>query len=130
MIRCTVEEMYSIKEENKFLEVTYANGEKEVLYFKDFASGAMIEGIVSKAKKHAIKRMLRTGLKGLKQQDLIHAIRDEFKENEDLPNTTNPDDWAKIAGRRSEKIVHVRTMCGSASMESKKIETVTTGHYL
>ncbi len=125
----SVEEMYAVSEENKFLEVTYANSEKETFYFKDFSSGAMIEGIVSRAKKYAIKRMLATGEKGIRGSDLIRAIKDEFKENEDLPNTTNPDDWAKIAGRKSEKIIHVRTMGGKAA-DSKKIETVTTGHYL
>lgn len=130
LIHEAVQEMYSVREENKFLEVTYANGEKETLYFKDFSSGAMIEGIVSRAKKYAIKRALETGAKGLKQEDLINAIQDEFKENEDLPNTTNPDDWAKIAGRKSEKIIHVRTMGGRAAVDSKKIENVTTGHYL
>lgn len=130
LIHESVEEMYSVREENKFLEVTYANGEKETFFFKDFSSGAMIEGVVSRAKKHAIKRMLETGVKGLKQEDLIRAIKDEFKENEDLPNTTNPDDWAKIAGRKSEKIIHVRTMAGRATADAKKIETVTTGHYL
>ncbi|TAJ98349.1 MAG: proteasome ATPase [Candidatus Manganitrophaceae bacterium] len=130
LIHASVEEMYGVREENKFLEVTYANGEKETFYFKDFSSGAMIEGVVSRAKKHAIKRMLETGAKGLKEEDLIRAIKDEFKENEDLPNTTNPDDWAKIAGRRNEKIIHVRTMAGRAAADSKKIETVTTGHYL
>ena len=130
LIHDSVEEMYSVREENKFLEVTYANGEKETFFFKDFSSGAMIEGVVSRAKKHAIKRMLESGVKGLKQEDLIRAIKDEFKENEDLPNTTNPDDWAKIAGRKSEKIIHVRTMAGRATADAKKIETVTTGHYL
>lgn len=130
LIHESVEEMYSVREENKFLEVTYANGEKETFFFKDFSSGAMIEGVVSRAKKHAIKRMLESGVKGLKQEDLIRAIKDEFKENEDLPNTTNPDDWAKIAGRKSEKIIHVRTMAGRATADAKKIETVTTGHYL
>lgn len=130
LIHESVEEMYSVREENKFLEVTYANGEKETFFFKDFSSGAMIEGVVSRAKKHAIKRMLETGAKGLKLEDLIRAIKDEFKENEDLPNTTNPDDWAKIAGRKSEKIIHVRTMAGRAAADTKKIETVTTGHYL
>ncbi|HLG22077.1 MAG TPA: proteasome ATPase [Candidatus Manganitrophaceae bacterium] len=130
LIHEAAEEMYSVVEENKFLEVTYANGEKETFYFKDFSSGAMIGGIVSRAKKYAIKRMLETGTKGLKLQDLIRAIKDEFKENEDLPNTTNPDDWAKIAGRKSEKIIHVRTMGGRTAADTKKIETVTTGHYL
>lgn len=130
LIHESVEEMYSVREENKFLEVTYANGEKETFFFKDFSSGAMIEGVVSRAKKHAIKRMLESGVKGLKQEDLIRAIKDEFKENEDLPNTTNPDDWAKIAGRKSEKIIHVRTMAGRATADAKKIENVTTGHYL
>ncbi|MGB3941480.1 MAG: proteasome ATPase, partial [Candidatus Manganitrophaceae bacterium] len=130
LIHEAVEEMYNVREENKFLEVTYANGEKETFYFKDFSSGAMIEGVVSRAKKYAIKRVLETKVKGLRKEDLIQAIKDEFKENEDLPNTTNPDDWAKIAGRKSEKIAHVRTMAGRAAADSKKIETVTTGHYL
>lgn len=130
LVNAAVEEMYSIREENKFLEVTYANGEKETFYFKDFSSGAMIEGVVSRAKKYAIKRMLKTDVMGLKQEDLVHAIKDEFKENEDLPNTTNPDDWAKIAGRKSEKIIHVRTMAGRTAADTQKIETVTTGHYL
>ena len=129
LIQETVDRMYSPSEENKFLEVTYANGEKESLYFKDFSSGAMMEGIVSRAKKYAIKRMISTGVKGIRGEDLMAAMRDEFKENEDLPNTTNPDDWAKIAGRRTEKIIHVRTIGGKSS-ESRKIETVTTGHYL
>ncbi len=124
-----VEYMYRISEENKFLEVTYANGEKEVLYFKDFSSGAMIEGIISRGKKYAIKRLIETGEKGIKLNDLIQGMKDEFKENEDLPNTTNPDDWAKIAARKSEKIIHVRTIGGKAS-DSRKVETVTTGHYL
>ncbi len=130
IIHEATEEMYSLREENKFLEVTYANGEKETFYFKDFSSGAMIEGIVSRAKKHAIKRVLNNQVKGLKCQDFIQAIQEEFKENEDLPNTTNPDDWAKIAGRKSEKIIHVRTMAGRSTSESHKIETVATGHYL
>ena len=124
-----VEHMFSLDEENKFLEVTYANGEKEILYFKDFVSGAMIEGIVSRSKKYAIKRMITTGEGGLKGEDLLTAIKDEFKENEDLPNTTNPDDWAKIAGRKNERIINVRTIAGKTK-ESRRVETVPTGHYL
>jgi proteasome-associated ATPase len=130
LIEASVAEMYSLREENKFLEVGYANGEREILYFKDFASGAMMEGIVSRAKKYAIKRKIETGEAGLTEQDLLRAIRDEFRENEDLPNTTNPDDWAKIAGRRSEKIVHVRPIAGQTEGRSPAIETVSTGHYL
>lgn len=99
----TVETMYAASEENKFIEVTYANGEKEVLYFKDFASGALIEGIVSRAKKFAVKRVIAHEGSGLHSDDLIRAIREEFKEHEDLPNTTNPDDWAKVAGKKGEK---------------------------
>src|SRR5512144_1248011 len=98
MIAGSIEEMYSLGEENRFLEVTYANGDKEVLYFKDFASGAMIESVVRRAKKLALKRYIQTSEKGIKVEDLLNAVREEFKENEDLPNTTNPDDWAKIAG--------------------------------
>ena len=128
LIVMTVEAMYAMSEENKFLEVTYVSGEKEILYFKDFASGALIEGIVSRAKKYAIKRVIATNEKGIKADDLLRAIRDEFKEHEDLPNTTNPDDWAKIAGKKGEKIVHVRTIM-AGSTESRQIETISTGHY-
>jgi len=124
----TVESMYAKSEENKFLEVTYASGEKEILYFKDFSSGALIQGIVSRAKKYAIKRAIAGSEKGLKAEDLLRAIREEFKEHEDLPNTTNPDDWAKIAGRKGEKIVHIRTITAGSS-ESREIETISTGHY-
>src|SRR5688572_22481370 len=129
LIGMTVEAMYAASEENKFLEVTYANGEKEILYFKDFASGALIEGIVSRAKKYAIKRAIAQEGRGLRSEDLIRAIREEFKEHEDLPNTTNPDDWAKVAGKKGEKIVHIRTISGGPA-ESRQIETITTGHYL
>ncbi|HEY6972893.1 MAG TPA: proteasome ATPase [Nitrospiraceae bacterium] len=125
----TVEAMYATSEENKFIEVTYANGEKEILYFKDFASGALIEGIVARAKKYAVKRAIAQEGRGLRSEDLIRAIREEFKEHEDLPNTTNPDDWAKVAGKKGEKIVHLRTISGG-STESRQIETMTTGHYL
>ncbi|TLY40143.1 MAG: proteasome ATPase [Nitrospirae bacterium] len=128
LIGMTVEAMYAASDENKFLEVTYANGEKELLYFKDFASGALIEGIVSRAKKYAIKRVIATQAKGIKADDLLRAIREEFKEHEDLPNTTNPDDWAKIAGKKGEKIIHVRTIT-AGSTESRRIETISTGHY-
>jgi proteasome-associated ATPase len=121
--------MYGTSDENKFIEVTYANGEKETLYFKDFASGALIEGIVSRAKKFAVKRAIAKEGRGLRADDLIRAIREEFKEHEDLPNTTNPDDWAKIAGKKGEKIVHIRTIIGGGS-EARQIETITTGHYL
>jgi len=128
LIAMTVDAMYAMSEENKFLEVTYASGEKEILYFKDFASGALIEGIVSRGKKYAIKRAIATNEKGIKADDLLRAIRDEFKEHEDLPNTTNPDDWARIAGKKGEKIVHVRTIT-AGSTESRQIETISTGHY-
>ncbi len=129
MTDVTVGAMYASSEENKFIEVTYANGEKEVLYFKDFASGALIEGIVSRAKKFAVKRAIAKEGLGLRSEDLIRAIREEFKEHEDLPNTTNPDDWAKISGKKGEKIVHLRTISGGPG-DSRQIETITTGHYL
>ena len=129
LTQTTVDTMYATSEENKFIEVTYANGEKEILYFKDFASGALIEGIVARAKKYAVKRAIAQEGRGLRSEDLIRAIREEFKEHEDLPNTTNPDDWAKVAGKKGEKIVHLRTVSGG-STESRQIETITTGHYL
>ncbi len=110
MIQRTVERVYTESEENRFLEVTYANGDKEVLYFKDFNSGAMIENIVSRAKKMAIKEFLETGQKGIRVSHLLSACVDEFNENEDLPNTTNPDDWARISGKKGERIVYIRTL--------------------
>src|SRR6266498_2577406 len=131
MIRETVERMYSDAEENRFLEVTYANGDKEVLYFKDFNSGAMIENIVSRAKKMSIKRFSGTTQKGIRPEDLFTAVADEFKENEDLPNTTNPDDWARISGKKGERIVYVRTLVGGSSKDfGRAIEQVNTGQYL
>jgi proteasome-associated ATPase len=131
MIGQTVDRMYATSEENRFLEVTYASGDKEVLYFKDFNSGAMIENIVRRAKKEAIKRFLSTGEKGIRSEDLQHAIRDEFKENEDLPNTTNPDDWARISGKKGERIVYVRTLLGDgAGGEGRQVERVSAGQYL
>jgi proteasome-associated ATPase len=130
MIQSTVDRMYSEAEDNRFLEVTYASGDKEILYFKDFNSGAMIENIVRRAKKEAIKRFLSTGEKGIKGEDLSHAIRDEFKENEDLPNTTNPDDWARISGKKGERIVYVRTLLGDGDAEGRQVERVSAGQYL
>jgi proteasome-associated ATPase len=130
MIEATVEHMYATSDENRFLEVTYASGDKEVLYFKDFNSGAMIENIVARAKKMAIKRFLSQGEKGLKLDDLITAIRDEFKENEDLPNTTNPDDWARISGKKGERIVYVRTLLGDARGEGRQVDRINAGQYL
>ena len=131
MIQQTVDRMYASSEDNRFLEVTYASGDKEILYFKDFNSGAMIENIVRRAKKEAIKRFLSTGEKGIKSEDLQRAIRDEFKENEDLPNTTNPDDWARISGKKGERIVYVRTLLGEGiGGEGRQVERVSAGQYL
>jgi proteasome-associated ATPase len=133
MIQRVVERIYTEAEENRFLEVTYANGDKEVLYFKDFNSGAMIENIVGRAKKMAIKDFLDGGGKGLRLQHLMSACVDEFKENEDLPNTTNPDDWARISGKKGERIVYIRTLITSAKGQEsgKSIDTVAnTGQYL
>jgi proteasome-associated ATPase len=130
MIQTTVDRMYGTSDENRFLEVTYASGDKEILYFKDFNSGAMIENIVRRAKKEAIKRFLSMGEKGIKTEDLSHAIRDEFKENEDLPNTTNPDDWARISGKKGERIVYVRTLLGDGGDEGRQVERVSAGQYL
>ena len=131
MIRDTVEAMYDLSEENRFLEVTYANGDKEVLYFKDFSSGAMIESIVRRAKKLALKRYIGGGEKGITSDDMTTAVREEFKENEDLPNTTNPDDWAKIAGKKGERIVYVKPLIGETKEKQRGVEKiVNTGQYL
>jgi len=132
MIQRVVERMYSETEDNRFLEVTYANGDKEVLYFKDFNSGAMIQNIVDRSKKYAIKSVLDTGATGLRVQHLLDSIVDEFAENEDLPNTTNPDDWARISGKKGERIVYIRTLVtGKSTGSSRAIDTESnTGQYL
>lgn len=133
MIDKTVTEMYRQDEQNRFLEVTYQNGDRDVMYFKDFSSGAMIENIVRRAKKLAIKRLIATGERGIKLEDLITSIRQEFKEHEDLPNTTNPDDWAKISGKKGERIVFIRTLVHNPtdfSSGGRAIEKTPTGQYL
>jgi proteasome-associated ATPase len=134
MIDATVAEMYRDDEANQFLEVTYQNGDKEILYYKDFSSGAMIENIVRRAKKLAIKRVIAGGPRGVCTQDLIDSIKQEYKEHEDLPNTTNPDDWAKISGKKGERIVFIRTLVsGRAETDragGRAIERVGTGQYL
>ena len=132
MIEQTVAEMYRADDENRFLEVTYQNGDKEILYFKDFSSGAMIENIVRRAKKLAIKREIAGEGRGIRLNDLLESIKQEYKENEDLPNTTNPDDWAKISGKKGERIVYVRTHLrpGRRGRGGRAIERVGTGQYL
>jgi proteasome-associated ATPase len=132
MVETTVAAMYQADELNRFLEVTYQNGDKEVLYFKDFASGAMIENIVRRAKKLAIKRTIAQQGEGIRTDDLLDSIRQEYKEHEDLPNTTNPDDWAKISGKKGERIVYVRTLLaeGKEATGGRSIERVGTGQYL
>ena len=133
MIQRTVERMYDESEDNRFLEVTYANGDKEVLYFKDFNSGAMIQNIVDRAKKMAIKDLLELEQRGIRVQHMLQACLDEFKENEDLPNTTNPDDWARISGKKGERIVFIRTLTsGKQGTEpGRSIDTIAnTGQYL
>jgi len=135
MIEVTVAEMYRVDEANQFLEITYQNGDKEVMYFKDFSSGAMIENIVRRAKKLAIKRHLAGAPKGIRTDDLLASIHQEYKEHEDLPNTTNPDDWAKISGKKGERIVYVRTIVTHDDTDGevaggRSIERVATGQYL
>jgi proteasome-associated ATPase len=132
MIDAAVDRMYDDEEDNRFLEVTYQNGDKEVLYFKDFASGAMIENVVRRSKKMSIKRQIAGGEKGITSADLVDAIRQEYREHEDLPNTTNPDDWAKISGKKGERIVFVRTLLADdeGTGGGRQIERVTTGQYL
>ena len=124
--------MYREDEENRFLEVTYQNGDKEILYYRDFSSGAMIENIVRRAKKLAIKRAIAGTGRGIRTDDLLESIRQEYKENEDLPNTTNPDDWAKISGKKGERIVYIRTLISEdlGTKGGRSIERVGTGQYL
>jgi proteasome-associated ATPase len=133
MIDATVLEMYRQDDKNRFLEVTYQNGDRDVMYFKDFSSGAMIENIVRRAKKLAIKRLIAGGERGINLEDLKMSIRQEFKEHEDLPNTTNPDDWAKISGKKGERIVFIRTLVRDTSDTNaggRAIEKTATGQYL
>ena len=133
MIEATVAEMYREDESNRFLEVTYQNGDKEILFYKDFSSGAMIENIVRRAKKLAIKRVIAGGERGIRTQDLLDSIKQEYKEHEDLPNTTNPDDWAKISGKKGERIVFIRTLVNDTKTDvagGRAIERVGTGQYL
>jgi proteasome-associated ATPase len=132
IISSTVEKMYAEDESNRFLEVTYANGDKEILYFKDFASGAMIENIVRRGKKMAIKRAIAGEEKGITEDDLVLAIVQEYRENEDLPNTTNPDDWARVSGKKGERIVYIRTLVSDrgGEVEGRQVERVQTGQYL
>jgi proteasome-associated ATPase len=133
MIQRAVERLYSDTEDNQFLEVTYANGDREILYFKDFNSGAMLQNVVDRAKKSAIKDYLETGVKGVRVAHLLDACLDEFKENEDLPNTTNPDDWARISGKKGERIVFIRTLVqGKQGTEAGRsiANVANTGQYL
>ena len=127
MIAEVVDNMYSTGDENKFLEVTYAKGEREIFYFKDFSSGAMLENIVARAKRKAVKRFLEDGEHGITAADMIESVREEFKENEDLPNTTNPDDWARISGRKGERIINVRTLITGMERKEQTIENVSSG---
>jgi len=131
MIDQLVSSMYSVGDENKFLEVTYAKGEREIFYFKDFSSGAMIENVVARAKRKAVKRMIDHGERGITVDDLMDAVREEFKESEDLPNTTNPDDWARISGKKGERIINVRTLMTGMERKEESIETISgAGQYL
>jgi proteasome-associated ATPase len=132
MIERTVAEMYRADDDNRFLEVTYQNGDKETMYYKDFSSGAMIENIVRRAKKLSIKRVIGGAGRGIRTDDLLASIKQEYKEHEDLPNTTNPDDWAKISGKKGERIVYVRTLVseGKETTGGRAIERVATGQYL
>ena len=135
MVDVAVQKMFETSADNEFLEVTYQNGDKEILYYKDFISGAMIENIVRRAKKSAIKRVIGGGERGMTSDDLIHAIRDEFTDNDDLPNTTNPDDWARISGKKGERIVFIRTLNASSTTSeahrgAKAIERTVSGQYL
>jgi proteasome-associated ATPase len=132
MIERTVADMYKTEDENRFIEVTYQNGDKEIMYFKDFSSGAMIENIVRRAKKLAIKRTIAGEGRGIRTDDLLQSIRQEYKEHEDLPNSTNPDDWAKISGKKGERIVFLRVLMseGKETTGGRAIERVGTGQYL
>ena len=127
LIDKVIDNMYSTGDENKFLEVTYAKGEREIFYFKDFASGAMIENIVARAKRKAVKRLIEENERGIKLIDMIDSVREEFKENEDLPNTTNPDDWARISGRKGERIINVRTLITGAERKDEMVENIPIG---
>jgi proteasome-associated ATPase len=131
LVEAAADAMYARSEDSRFLEITYASGEKETLYFHDFASGAMIESVVRRAKKLALKRYIHRGEKGITRDDLESAVREEFRENEDLPNTTNPDDWAKIAGKKGERIAHIKSLASERTAPARPVERLETpGQYL
>ncbi|GDX19828.1 proteasome-associated ATPase [Actinomycetes bacterium] len=135
IVDLAIDRIFAESAENRFLEITYQNGGKEELFYKDFLSGAMLENIVRRTKKKAIKRRIEGGDGGIITADLISSIGDEFLEHEDLPNTTNPDDWAKISGRKGERIVYIRTITthgdsGEELVGGKEIERAATGQYL
>ncbi|HLT83620.1 MAG TPA: proteasome ATPase [Phototrophicaceae bacterium] len=132
MAEAVVERLYATTHDNRFLEVTYASGDKEVLFFKDFASGAMMANIVDRAKKAAIKDLLATGERGLRTSHLLAGYAAEMRENEDLPSTTNPDDWARVAGKKGERIVFMRTLGGGggAGEGAEPTRVVETRDYL
>jgi len=130
LLGAATDALFATTEAHRFLEITYASGDKEPLSFKDLVSGALAEGVCTRAKKLAVKRMIATGQKGLTTADFLAAVQEEFQANEDLPNTTNPDDWAKIAGRRGERIVNVRPIMDREGKPRRPMETVSPGHYL
>jgi proteasome-associated ATPase len=131
MIRRAVEFLYAENEINKFLEVTYQSGEKEIIYFHNFSSGAVIRNIVDRAKRSTIKRYLETGNLGLRVQDMLNAAEEEIKVIEDLTGTTNPDDWARIAGSKGEQITFIRTLTQRGTrFEGRSLEIIRSNYLM
>ena len=118
LIDLIVARLYARTDRNQFIEVTYASGAKEILHVADFVSGAMLASVVARAKQAAIKEIIAGGQRGVSAAHALAACEAEITENEDLPNTTNPDDWARISGRKGERIVFLRTLTSPRAIPS------------
>lgn len=110
MIDAVVDEMYRADSATACAEVTYSTGERGTMYVRDFASGAMIAGIVDRAKKSAIKDLLARGERGISTAHLLEALESEVRENDDLRAGADPEQWARIVGDRRRTVVAVRPL--------------------
>jgi proteasome-associated ATPase len=115
LVDTAVARVYDESISGEFLEVRYAGGGTEVLHFHDFSSGAMLASIVARAKRRAVKRQVAGLADGVGLIDIEGAVLEEFRENEDLPSTSSPEDWARISGRRGEAVVAIRPLASARS---------------
>jgi proteasome-associated ATPase len=88
--------------------LTLRSGEYKKLYWKDFISGAVLEGIVKRAKEKAIQRAIDGGELQITVQDLIESLETEFTESNLLPAESNMEDWLQLLDMESRHVVRVR----------------------